>query len=910
MTQVTPAITILRDPSDPLAFESPVTWAIDHLQHTFSAKGVAVQRNDSAPPLPREERGIERKRDSTSILITSPTHPTAQRILSAAGVSLPDAPESLALVHGAAQGQPVLLATGSDVRGLVYAILEIADRVACAEDSLASLQIERPLLEQPANPIRSIMRLFASDVEDKSWYQDKSFWPPYLTELATQRFNRFNLALGLSYDFPRHVRDAYFYFAYPFLLDVPGYDVRVTNLSIEERDRNLVMLRYIGEEVKRRGLHFQLGIWTHAYEWIDSPEANHTIQGLNAENHAAYCRDAVRLLLESVPTIDGITFRIHGESGVPEQSYDFWRTVFEGVATCGRRVEIDMHAKGIDQRMIDTALETGLPVNVSAKYWAEHMGPPYHQAAIRPLEQPTEPKGDRGRFMALSEAARRFTRYGYGDLLREDRRYGLLFRIWPGTQRLLLWGDPAMAAGYGHYSHFAASLGTELFEPLSFKGRRGSGLPDPRGGYADESLRPAEGDWAKYRYTYRLFGRLLYDPEAAPETWRRWSDRQFGPAAAAAEQALASASRILPLVTVAHLPSAANNSFWPEIYTNMSIVDENRAQPYGDTPSPKRFGTVSPLDPELFSSIEEFAAEIVSGERSAKYTPLDVARWLDTFTQSASDHLAQVQALTGADANPKSEIANPTSPEVRRWQADIAIQVSLGRFFANKFRAGVAYALFTRTQHAPPLREGMDAYRQARAAWAEAAAAGRVYVDDLTFGPEPKLRGHWAGRLDEIDADISALEAALDHAQKSEREGRAAGASGALTLDVLAAPPRPQQAHHTPPERYIPGAPLEISLSLPNTGAGEGPGVVLHYRHVDQSERWHAAEMRAERTGSSASSSSAEEGRYHAEIPAAYTDSPYPLQYYFEVRPGQDRPWLHPGFDALLTTQPYFLVIR
>ena len=47
--------------------------------------------------------------------------------------------------------------------------------------------------------------------------------------------------------------------------------------------------------------------------------------------------------------------------------------------------------------------------------------------------------------MALSAGSRSFTRYGYADLLREDRRFEILWRIWPGTQRLLLWADPVFA---------------------------------------------------------------------------------------------------------------------------------------------------------------------------------------------------------------------------------------------------------------------------------------------------------------------------------------------------------------------------------------------------------------------------------------------------------------------------------
>ena len=156
------------------------------------------------------------------------------------------------------------------------------------------------------------------------------------------------------------------------------------------------MLKYISEQTVQRGLQFQLGIWMHAYEWINSPKPNYTIAGLTTETHGAYCRDAVRMLLKACPAISGVTFRIHGESGVDEGSYDFWKTVFDGVATCGRKVEIDMHAKGWTRTCSTWRVNTGMPVTVSPKYWAEHMGMPYHQADIRELERPAHgSSGDR-----------------------------------------------------------------------------------------------------------------------------------------------------------------------------------------------------------------------------------------------------------------------------------------------------------------------------------------------------------------------------------------------------------------------------------------------------------------------------------------------------------------------------------
>ena len=107
--------------------------------------------------------------------------------------------------------------------------------------------------EQPANQVRSLTRLFCSEPEDKPWYNDREMWPRYFDMLVSQRFNRFNLAFGIGYDFIRKVTDSYFLFTYPFLLKVPGYNVRVPQLSDAERDRNLEMLTNAGSIIGHFG---------------------------------------------------------------------------------------------------------------------------------------------------------------------------------------------------------------------------------------------------------------------------------------------------------------------------------------------------------------------------------------------------------------------------------------------------------------------------------------------------------------------------------------------------------------------------------------------------------------------------------------------------------------------------------
>ena len=51
-------------------------------------------------------------------------------------------------------------------------------------------------------------------------------------------------------------------------------------------------------------------------------------------------------------------------------------------------------------------------------------------------------------------------------------------------------------------------------------------------------------------------------------------------------------------------------------------------------------------------------------------------------------------------------------------------------------------------------------------------------------------------------------------------------------------------------------------------------------------------------------------GTWRSNIPGGYTGSPFPLQYYFEVRSASGSAWLHPGFAPDLANQPYFVLRR
>ncbi|WP_410785558.1 hypothetical protein [Kribbella sp. C-35] len=833
----------MSDTTGPVA-----TWATEQLAQALAAKGII---------------------DAPAIRLAGPDEVPA--------ADLAAVPESYAVLR---VDDEIVVVSNDDV-GLRCGVLELADRVAAGED----LGGTTPFAEQPAVPVRGVVRSFSSVDEDLSWFHDQQFWTEYLTWLAASRFNRFHLALGMQYNYgaDRHgATDNYLCFAYPFLFDVDGYEVRAEGVGADEQKRNLETLRFIAAESKRRGLKFQLGLWNHAYDYGRDSVHRYPITGIGPDTHAAYCKAAIAQLLAEVPDIDGLTFRVHYEGGIHDEGHEvFWRAVFEGANSAGRPLEIDMHAKGVDQALLDAVDLPNLSAVLSAKYWAEHVGLPYHQASIRAREAAKPiPAGHEMR--GITEFSRRFTRYGYGDFLREDRTVDLMFRVWPGTQKLLAWGDPAIAAGYGRLSTFGGSRGVDLCEPLYFKGRKGSGEPGGRDPYVREDLRlPGNREWTKYRYGYLLWGRLLYNPDAEPETWRRHLRSTYGEAAADVEDALSPLSRILPLVTVVHGVGGSNNGYWPEVYLNLPISSRVHSQHYaGDTDAPANWGGVSPFDPTTFYGIDEYVAARANGSVSAKYTPLEVAGWIEQLVADGQ------QALDRA-----RQTADESDPQVRRVLIDLEILVRLGTFFAAKFRAAVDYSIYRTTQDVSALESALQRARAARDAYAEIPAiVDGVYQRDLRFGRETSEHGHWADRVPDMDTDLAALAAELQEATGTQP---ATHSTSSILFAQAPARPATTGVEHTVPKSFERGKPVTLSLDVVDP---EVIGATLHYRHVDQAKPWQQVPM--ELSGQTLSGT----------IDGEYTSSTYPLMYFFSVQHRAGGQALYPGLAADLSNQPYVVL--
>jgi hypothetical protein len=848
-------VSIVVDPTDTVANGVAPQWAIAQLQQALKASGLTAKVFSSLDQVPPGDMAV---------MVGSAKATMARQILGTAGVTLPSIAETVALVPGTVSGRSVLLVSGHDPRGLLYGVTELTDRILCASSVREALTISSPVIEEAHNQVRSMCRSFQSDVEDKPWYNDKAFWTEYLSTLAAERFNRFHLCLGLAYNdaAKAKVTDAYFLFAYPFFTAVSAYQVSATNLPDAERDQNLAMLKFISDECARRAIDFQLGLWTHSYTYGPKAEPNHVIEGLTPETHAAYCRDALALLLRECPGITGVTFRVHPESGIPKGSYPFWQTVFSAVTPfveAGRVLEIDMHAKECMQEHIDAALASKARAVVSPKYCGEHQGLPYHSASLELPERSKQPD--------TTKLDGQASRYGYSNFMKEDRPYGVLHRIWPGTQRVLLTGDPVFSAGYGRASSFCGSLGVEWCEPLSFKGREGSGIAGSRCGYADTSLNPTY-DFQKFLYTYRVWGRLLYNPESDPQVWRRFLARQFGAAAQpSVEDALAHASRILLMVLQYHGASADNHDYWPEMYTNLSIVQNKLGMSF---------------DPQLFLDPAPTAEALLNGSPFGRdqYSTIEFCQWLVDRSGMA------LASLTKA----KASVKKADDADFRRLEVDVKMQSGLGLFFARKFRSAVLWSIFEKTNDASAKNAAVSAYTNAKEAWSDLADAASGYLPDVSYGSEAHQHGHWKDRLPGISKDIDAMTAATIVPPTTTPWTPDAIATAIKTAQGRVVRPVPS-CEHTPPKVFTPGQALSLALK-----SGEPlSGVMFYYRHVNQADSWNSMPM------------TSAGGVWQATIPESYTQTAYPLQYYFALVQGPAHA-LFPGFDDMFSNQPYFVV--
>ena len=197
-----------------------------------------------------------------------------------------------------------------------------------------------------------------------------------------------------------------------------------------------------------------------------------------------------------------------------------------------------------------------------------------------------------------------------------------------------------------------------------------------------------------------------------------------------------------------------------------------------------------------------------------------------------------------------------------------------------------------RTGDRAALEEALKLYRAARDIWAQMAESARgVYVADITVGELAVAARPLARPAAGHRRRYRRHGEAARHPRSPNRGGRAR--KGRHRRRARTPRARTFACSHTPEPHLRDKEPLYVELKAPQTGSAR-----LWYRHFNQAERWQTTEMLP----------LPDSDRFRASIDASFAQSPYPVQYYFEVRLSAEKVWLYPGFDASRSNQPYYVV--
>ena len=721
--------------------------------------------------------------------------PAAEQ-LKAQGVTAPEGPEVLVLRRAAMNGRKGLVVAGSDDRGLMYALLDVADRVGWAADGAAPFSEVRDTTEQPYVVERALSVYTMHRGHFESFFYDEAYWARYLDLLARNRFNTFVLIFGYE-------NGGYFAPPYPYFFDLAEFpDIRVQGITPKKQKQNLDALNRLIRLVHERGLRFTLGIWDHIYRGGVQGPTKHArrptpglVWGLTSEKLVPYTKVALARFLRLVPDIDAIQFRMHGESGLKRgEMPPFWENIYRVINEVRPGIRFDARAKNFPHALIDRAVEMGINIRICTKYWAEQMGLPFHPTHVNRQNQ-------------------RDRRHGYADLLRYPKNYDIHWRLWNGgTTRILLWGDPDYVRRFAASTHLYGGQGFEVNEMLATK------MQDQPHDLAPFPLLGAEHRYTDYEFErywhfYQVFGRLGYNPATQPEVWRREFERRFGKDAAPfVERGLHRASQILPRIVATCFP-------YKRFPMTRGWVEKQRRENLPE------YARAEGSDTQQFMSIDEAARLHLEGKPTVRLHPLRNSEWYARVAAEVREAVAAAE----------KRIGDRRSKEFASTMVDLRILANLALYHSRRIHAALAWSFYRRTRDLHALDDAIRHEGHAIDAWQQIVeAAGEVYHHDLMFGRRRvDLTGHWRDEIKALRRGLARLKA---QRQKARPTGLDAG---------------PRIAH-VPVRRGAPGRAIPIRATLSGkdglqearVGVG-GKGSVAFHAMKKTGEFLYAAEIPA-----------------------------------------------------------------
>src|SRR5450756_2075460 len=233
---------------------------------------------------------------------------------------VPAGREALTIWRGRYRNKPAIALSGGDARGLMYAALDTAERIAWS--STDPFQYVRNTTEKPYLAERGISMYTMQRAYFESRLYDESHWKRYFDTLAADRINSFVVIFGYE-------NGGFMAPLYPYFFDVKEFPgVEMVGITKPEQARNTAAFQTMIRLAHERGIAVTAGIWDHIYrggvQGGGIPGASQNagqrvpglVWGVTAQNLAAYNKATLRRFLEMFTDIDAIQFRMHDESAV------------------------------------------------------------------------------------------------------------------------------------------------------------------------------------------------------------------------------------------------------------------------------------------------------------------------------------------------------------------------------------------------------------------------------------------------------------------------------------------------------------------------------------------------------------------------------------------------------------------
>jgi hypothetical protein len=528
----------------------------------------------------------------------------AAQLLKQLDQTVPQTAEALTVAKTVLNGKQILITGGYDDRGLMYALLDIANRIGWNERSTMSFSEVKAITEKPDVSERAVSIYTMNRAYWETRFYNEDYWAKYLDMLAQNRFNTLVVIFGYE-------NGGFLAPCYPYFFNVEGYpDVSMVGLSQQEQKKNLDAFNRLIKMAHDRGIRFTVGIWDHIYRGgvqgggipgtKDSPDkpVPGLVWGVNADNLIPYTKIALAKFVKEFPELDAIQFRMHNESGLKNGEQDaFWLDIFKMLKTTSPNLRLDLRAKELKESIIQSAISVGINFRITTKYWMEQMGLPYHPTQINPEESPR--------------------RHSYSDLLHYPQEYKMHWRLWNGgTSRILLLGDPGYVRRFAESTHLYDGDGYEVNEPLATKmeAQPHDAVPFE---LLNQQYRYYDYEFERYWHFFQVFGRVGYNPNTSDETWNKDFDKRFGAKAGPLlENALHKASWILPRIISSSYP-------YSRFPTTRGWAEKQRL---GDLPT---FAKAEGSDLMQFSNADEEARLLIEGGGTPKILPSANSKWFN-----------------------------------------------------------------------------------------------------------------------------------------------------------------------------------------------------------------------------------------------------------------------------------------